>query len=159
MSEAHPHPLAPLVRRWALVTVTTVGYGDAVPQTSAGRLVAAVAMVTGVVGISTIISIMTQVTDLPCPPYPSLPLPGKSPSRSWKPGDAGSNRTRPHAGDGHGARESTCLQWRRVYRRGCCGCHRPRARGRDVRQHITLDGAGWLSGYWGGVAPWIAASS
>jgi len=42
------------------VTVTTVGYGDAVPQTSAGRLVAAVAMVTGVVGISTIISIMTQ---------------------------------------------------------------------------------------------------
>lgn len=52
------------------MTVTTVGYGDAVPQTSAGRLVAAVAMVTGVVGISTIISIMAQVTDLPCPPSP-----------------------------------------------------------------------------------------
>ena len=32
---------------WALVTMTTVGYGDIVPETSAGKLVAAVLMVLG----------------------------------------------------------------------------------------------------------------
>eukprot|EP00967_Tisochrysis_lutea_P085315 scaffold119699_cov32-Tisochrysis_lutea.AAC.5 len=50
--------------RWALVTVTTVGYGDAVPHTSAGRAVAAVAMFTGVVGISMSFSIISQVREL-----------------------------------------------------------------------------------------------
>jgi len=45
---------------WALVTVTTVGYGDLVPLSTAGRLVGAMAMLTGVVGLSSIISIMTQ---------------------------------------------------------------------------------------------------
>jgi len=43
---------------WALVTVTTVGYGDQVPSTWLGRLIAAVAMLTGVVGLSAIISIV-----------------------------------------------------------------------------------------------------
>ncbi len=39
----------PLAAWWAVVTVTTVGYGDAVPITLAGRLVAAVAMVSGLI--------------------------------------------------------------------------------------------------------------
>lgn len=34
---------------WTLVTVTTVGYGDMVPETWVGRLIASVAMLTGVV--------------------------------------------------------------------------------------------------------------
>jgi len=33
---------------WSLVTMTTVGYGDIVPQTIAGKLVAAVLMLTGI---------------------------------------------------------------------------------------------------------------
>ncbi len=33
---------------WALVTLTTVGYGDIVPQTSTGRWTAAIIMITGV---------------------------------------------------------------------------------------------------------------
>ncbi|HEY4644180.1 MAG TPA: ion channel [Bacteroidota bacterium] len=37
---------------WALVTITTVGYGDKVPVTEGGRLVAAVIMFSGVVLIS-----------------------------------------------------------------------------------------------------------
>jgi hypothetical protein len=40
--------------------VTTVGYGDLVPQSVFGKLVAAVAMVTGVVGMAAIISIVSS---------------------------------------------------------------------------------------------------
>ena len=43
---------------WALVTITTVGYGDKVPQTFFGKLVAGIAMLTGLVGISVIVSII-----------------------------------------------------------------------------------------------------
>ncbi len=32
---------------WAIVTVTTVGYGDIVPQTTAGKVIASVIMITG----------------------------------------------------------------------------------------------------------------
>ena len=37
---------------WALVTMTTVGYGDMVPQTTSGRLLAAIVMLSGVVLVS-----------------------------------------------------------------------------------------------------------
>jgi voltage-gated potassium channel Kch len=40
---------------WAVQTVTTVGYGDVVPTTVVGRLVAAVVMLTGI-GLITIVS-------------------------------------------------------------------------------------------------------
>lgn len=39
---------------WAVVTVTTVGYGDMVPQTSTGRVVAMVLMLTGVALLGTV---------------------------------------------------------------------------------------------------------
>jgi voltage-gated potassium channel len=39
---------------WAVVTVTTVGYGDVFPRTPQGRLVAAVLMLTGIALVGTI---------------------------------------------------------------------------------------------------------
>ncbi|MDX8406043.1 MAG: ion channel [Mariprofundus sp.] len=44
---------------WAFVTLTTVGYGDIVPLTSAGRLVAVMTMVLGIVVYSLIIANLT----------------------------------------------------------------------------------------------------
>ena len=32
---------------WAIVTITTVGYGDMVPQTAIGKIISSVAMITG----------------------------------------------------------------------------------------------------------------
>jgi voltage-gated potassium channel len=40
---------------WAIQTVTTVGYGDAVPETTAGRLLAALVMLLGI-GFLTVIT-------------------------------------------------------------------------------------------------------
>ena len=40
------------------MTITTVGYGDQVPKTIFGKLVAGIAMLTGLVGISAIVSII-----------------------------------------------------------------------------------------------------
>lgn len=40
---------------WAIQTVTTVGYGDVVPTSVAGRIVAAVVMLTGI-GLITVVS-------------------------------------------------------------------------------------------------------
>ena len=43
---------------WALSTMTTVGYGDLVPLTTAGRLVAAVVMVVGVAVIGAVAAVV-----------------------------------------------------------------------------------------------------
>jgi len=43
---------------WALSTMTTVGYGDLVPVTTAGRLVAAVVMVVGVAVIGAVAAVV-----------------------------------------------------------------------------------------------------
>jgi voltage-gated potassium channel len=46
---------------WAVVTVTTVGYGDVVPTSSAGRVVAAVLMLAGVSAIPITTSLVVSV--------------------------------------------------------------------------------------------------
>ena len=46
---------------WAIVTVTTVGYGDVVPTSSGGRLVAAVLMLAGVSAIPITTSLVVSV--------------------------------------------------------------------------------------------------
>ncbi len=50
----------PLAAWWAVVTVTTVGYGDAVPITLAGRLVAAAAMISGLVMLALPVGIIAS---------------------------------------------------------------------------------------------------
>lgn len=45
---------------WAAQTVTTVGYGDVVPQTDGGRIVAVVVMVFGVAAVSLATAIVTS---------------------------------------------------------------------------------------------------
>jgi voltage-gated potassium channel len=44
---------------WAVQTVTTVGYGDEVPQTTGGRLLAALVMLTGIGFISVVTASVT----------------------------------------------------------------------------------------------------
>jgi voltage-gated potassium channel len=46
---------------WAVVTVTTVGYGDIVPESPAGRLVGAMLMLTGLSLIPTLTSVIVSV--------------------------------------------------------------------------------------------------
>lgn len=48
IADAHNFPSLGLAVWWALQTVTTVGYGDVVPTTGAGRLVGGIEMVIGV---------------------------------------------------------------------------------------------------------------
>jgi len=48
---------------WAFVTLTTVGYGDIVPHTGAGRIVAVMLMVFGVAVYSLIIANLTHYLD------------------------------------------------------------------------------------------------
>jgi len=50
---------------WALVTVTTVGYGDVVPQTAVGRAVAGVVALMGVVAVSLFTSSVVSVAVAP----------------------------------------------------------------------------------------------
>ncbi|MFG1421354.1 cyclic nucleotide-gated ion channel [Roseixanthobacter liquoris] len=60
--EAQPDKFGsiPLAAWWAVVTVTTVGYGDVVPITLAGRMVAGVTMITGLVMIALPVGIITS---------------------------------------------------------------------------------------------------
>jgi voltage-gated potassium channel Kch len=46
---------------WAVQTVTTVGYGDVVPETTGGKLVAAVVMVVGIAFIAVMTASITSV--------------------------------------------------------------------------------------------------
>jgi voltage-gated potassium channel len=46
---------------WAIVTVTTVGYGDIVPETTAGRLIGAALMLVGVSAIPIATSLVVSV--------------------------------------------------------------------------------------------------
>jgi voltage-gated potassium channel len=46
---------------WAIVTVTTVGYGDVVPQTTPGRIVAGLLMLAGVSAIPITTSLVVSV--------------------------------------------------------------------------------------------------
>ena len=48
----------PAAMWWAVVTLTTTGYGDAVPNTVAGKMVAALVMVTGIAVIALITGIL-----------------------------------------------------------------------------------------------------
>lgn len=46
---------------WAVTTVTTVGYGDVVPESAGGRVVAAMLMLTGLALIPTLTSVIVAV--------------------------------------------------------------------------------------------------
>lgn len=46
---------------WAVQTVTTVGYGDVVPNTTAGRLIGTLVMLTGIAFISLITASVTAM--------------------------------------------------------------------------------------------------
>jgi voltage-gated potassium channel len=45
---------------WAMETVTTVGYGDVVPHTAAGRVLASLLMLTGLALIPTLTSVIVS---------------------------------------------------------------------------------------------------
>jgi voltage-gated potassium channel len=46
---------------WAVTTVTTVGYGDVVPESAGGRIVASMLMLTGLALIPTLTSVIVSV--------------------------------------------------------------------------------------------------
>jgi voltage-gated potassium channel Kch len=49
-----------IVMRWALQTVTTIGYGDVVPTTTVGRVIGGIEMVTGVSFIAFLTAAVTS---------------------------------------------------------------------------------------------------
>jgi voltage-gated potassium channel len=58
---------------WAIVTITTVGYGDTFPVTAFGRVVAVFVMVAGVGIIASLASILTSIIS-PSPAAQSAPI-------------------------------------------------------------------------------------
>src|SRR3954469_17764820 len=59
-ADPHTYPTIWLAWWWAIQTVTTVGYGDVVPQQTAGKVVAAVLMVGGLAFLSILTATITS---------------------------------------------------------------------------------------------------
>jgi voltage-gated potassium channel len=77
--EAHGFTSIPAGMYWAIVTVTTVGYGDIAPQTIFGRMVASVLMIVGygIIAVPTgIVSfeLARASSNAPSPPCPECSL-------------------------------------------------------------------------------------
>jgi voltage-gated potassium channel len=60
IADDHNFPSLGLAFWWALQTVTTVGYGDVVPTTTAGKLVGSVEMMIGISLISLLTAAVTS---------------------------------------------------------------------------------------------------
>jgi voltage-gated potassium channel len=65
---------------WAIVTITTVGYGDKYPITLVGRIAAVFVMVAGIGIIGSLASIMASFLVAPPPSPTSVPSPPSPPS-------------------------------------------------------------------------------
>ena len=63
MNPTSPFSDVPISNWWAIVTMTTVGYGDVVPKTTMGRIVGAVCAVVGCILASLTIPILTKNFD------------------------------------------------------------------------------------------------
>jgi voltage-gated potassium channel len=59
-ADPHTYPTIWLAWWWAIQTVTTVGYGDVVPQQTAGKVVAAILMVGGLAFLSILTATITS---------------------------------------------------------------------------------------------------
>jgi hypothetical protein len=60
IADPHTYPTIWLAWWWAIQTVTTVGYGDVVPQQTAGKVVAAILMVGGLSFLSILTATITS---------------------------------------------------------------------------------------------------
>ena len=60
LADSHNFPSVALATWWALQTVTTVGYGDVVPKTTAGKFVGGIEMVIGISLISLLTAAVTS---------------------------------------------------------------------------------------------------
>ena len=61
IADPHTYPTIWLAWWWAIQTVTTVGYGDVVPQQTAGKVVAALLMVGGLSFLSILTATITSM--------------------------------------------------------------------------------------------------